>query len=494
MFQPLKTRQGFQTLGPRYFAPVLPTPLSSPYWVSVNNCFADELGLHQSWHQNPNWLELLSGQSIPKDIQPIATCYSGHQFGYYNPQLGDGRAHLLTEMQDKMGKWWELQLKGSGPTPFSRHADGRAVLRSSIREYLCSENLNGLGIPSTRALGLVGSPDPVYRETTETAATVLRMSPSFLRFGHLEYYYHTGQQDSLSDLLDYVVQHYYSELQQADNPILAFFEQVVQRTAVMVAHWQAQGWCHGVMNTDNFSLLGETIDFGPFGFIDTFDPTYICNHSDTQGRYAYNQQPGIAHWNLVRLGQTLTPFATIPELQQALEGFESAFETQYDALMCEKLGLPIQAAIEGTTQPKAQNKDLTVRWLDILEANQWDYHWTLRRLSEIALHETPLILQAALKNGDEYHETFNQWWADYCRQGAHSGNQRQDRMMESNPWIVLRNWVAQEAIEAAQAGDFQLVQELLKALQQPFKEHPQLQRFHERPQQAQQALVLSCSS
>lgn len=486
MFQPLKIHQGFHTLGPGFSATTLPTPLNNPHWISANAALGAQLGLAHQWHDNPLWLDLLSGNQIPEFISPIATLYSGHQFGFYNPQLGDGRALLLGEIEDTSGTHWEMQLKGSGPTPFSRRADGRAVLRSSVREYLCSENLYGLGIPTTRALGLVGSPDPVYRETTETAAVVMRLGHSFVRFGHLEFYYHTRNQEALSTLLDFVVSRYYPQAAKADNPILEFFKELVDRTAKMVAHWQAQGWCHGVMNTDNFSIIGDTIDYGPFGFLDNFDPAFICNHSDTEGRYAYNRQPGIAQWNLAQVGQTLTSFVSVPELQGALDQFKSHFEDHYNQLMCNKLGLP--------KGDDATNEALIRGWLDLLERNEWDYHWTFRRLSELKLETPPHILQAMIKDTGNNRAAFDQWWGDYVKHCACEGQVRHTTMLAANPWIVLRNWVAQEAIEAADQGDFSVVNKLLNALQNPFDVHPELLKYHERPPASQTAMVLSCSS
>ena len=486
MFQPLNIHQGFHTLGSGFSAPILPSPLNNPHWISANTALGAQLGLAPQWHENPHWLDLLSGQRIPDYMSPIATVYSGHQFGFYNPQLGDGRALLLGEIEDASGTHWEMQLKGSGPTPFSRRADGRAVLRSSIREYLCSENLFGLGIPTTRALGLIGSPDPVYRETTETAAVVMRMSHSFVRFGHLEFFYHTRNQAALNTLLDFVVGRYYPQAAETDNPILGFFNELVERTAKMVAHWQAQGWCHGVMNTDNFSIIGDTIDYGPFGFLDNFDPAFICNHSDTEGRYAYDQQPGICHWNLAQVGQTLTSFVAVPELQSALDRFKPLFEQHYNQLMCHKLGLP-----EGDDDT---NDALIRGWLDLLHRNEWDYHWTFRRLSELSVDTPPLILQAIIKDKGNNRAAFEQWWLDYAKHCINKGPKRQKRMLAANPWIVLRNWVAQEAIEAAEHDDFSLVNSLLIALQNPFEVHPELQKYHDRPPESRTAMVLSCSS
>src|SRR5690606_23829644 len=248
--------------------------------------------------------------------QTLAAVYSGHQFGVWAGQLGDGRAHLLGEVAGPRGSW-ELQLKGSGMTPYSRMGDGRAVLRSSVREYLASEAMHGLGIPTTRALALVVSDDPVMRETVETAAIVTRMSPSFVRFGSFEHWSSRRQPEELRILADYVIDKFYPDCRQADDgphePLLRLLAEVTRRTALLMADWQAVGFCHGVMNTDNMSILGLTLDYGPYGFMDTFRLDHICNHSDTEGRYAWNRQPSVALWNLYRLGGSL--HALVPDVE-----------------------------------------------------------------------------------------------------------------------------------------------------------------------------------
>lgn len=481
MFEPLSVHQGYHQLGKRFLTEVPPSPLNNPYWISGNQTLANQLGLDTNWQQDPRWLQLLAGQQLPETLRPIATVYSGHQFGYYNPQLGDGRALLLGELKDQQGRHWEMQLKGAGQTPFSRQADGRAVLRSTIREYLCSEHIHGLGIPTTRALAMVGSDDPVYRESRETAAILLRMSEGFVRFGHFEFFYHTQQQDALEQLKNYVLERYYPDTLEQADPVLAFFQQVVQRTALMVAHWQAQGWCHGVMNTDNFSILGETIDYGPFGFLDQFDPRYICNHSDEHGRYAYDQQPDIAVWNLARLGQTLTLYSEVDGLQNALSGFREHYHAHYHRLMTAKLGL--------TQVEDDIAKQLIHGWLTLLHTNSMDYHWSFRRLSEASnKDQKPAIRDHVIDLAG-----FDQWWQQYC-EVVTSDNQRQQIMLKHNPWLILRNWVAQEAIIEAEKKDFTLVNQLITALQNPFDEHSSLQRFHDLPPDWGKRLQLSCSS
>ncbi|MDQ6881446.1 MAG: YdiU family protein, partial [Pseudomonadota bacterium] len=339
----LAWRNSFAALGPAFFTDLQPTPLPSPSLVALNDRLAAELGLDRHWLTSAVTLEALTGNRLLSGGRPLASVYSGHQFGVWAGQLGDGRAILLGELETLAGPQ-EIQLKGAGRTPYSRMGDGRAVLRSSIREYLGSEAVQGLGIPTTRALAVTGSPAPVRREEVETAAVVTRVAPSFVRFGHFEHFSAREQHVELRALADYVIDRFYPECRRterfAGNPYAALLEQVSERTAATVAQWQAVGFCHGVMNTDNMSILGLTIDYGPFQFLDAFDPGHVCNHSDEQGRYAYNKQPNVAYWNLFCLGQALLPLIGDQELAlAALESYKTVFPRQMEAGMRAKLGL-----------------------------------------------------------------------------------------------------------------------------------------------------------
>ncbi|MCU0950404.1 MAG: YdiU family protein, partial [Burkholderiaceae bacterium] len=305
----MRWNNGFGRLPPRLYTRLAPTPLAKPYAVAYSAAAGELIGLSAAQSSEHGFIEVAAGNRVPAGADPLAAVYSGHQFGVYVPQLGDGRAILLGGIDGPEGTW-ELQWKGAGKTPYSRMGDGRAVLRSSIREFLCSEAMHGLGIPTTRALSIAGSDHPVFRETTETAAVVIRMAPSFVRFGSFEFLYWRNLHDELRVLADYVIDSFYPGCSAAGDgpkPYLALLESVSRRTARLMAQWQGVGFCHGVMNTDNMSILGLTIDYGPFGFLDGFDANHICNHSDEQGRYAYAQQPGVAHWNLYCLGQALVP-------------------------------------------------------------------------------------------------------------------------------------------------------------------------------------------
>ena len=315
-----------------FFARVAPTPLPEPYLVAKSESAAALIGLPPERFADPDVVAALTGSRPLAGSEPVATVYSGHQFGVYVPRLGDGRALLLGEVVGPDGERWEVQLKGSGKTPYSRMGDGRAVLRSSIREFLASEAMHALGIPTTRALAVTGSDYPVMRETVETAAVVTRLAPSFVRFGTFEYFYWTEQHDALKQLADLIIDRFYPAARDTAQPYLALLEQVARRTARLVAQWQGVGFCHGVLNTDNMSILGLTIDYGPYGFIDGFDAGHVCNHSDVHGRYAYNLQPQIGHWNLYALGQALVPLtddvdATKAAIDTYLAEYARAIET-----------------------------------------------------------------------------------------------------------------------------------------------------------------------
>lgn len=306
----------FAALPAAFHTRLAPQPLNNPRLLHANAEAAALIGLDPAVLRTPEFLRVFSGAEPLPGGDSLAAVYSGHQFGVWAGQLGDGRAHLLGEVEGPSGAW-ELQLKGSGLTPYSRMGDGRAVLRSSVREYLASEAMHGLGIPTTRALALVASDDPVWRETVETAAIVTRMSPSFVRFGSFEHWSSRRQPDLLKTLADYVIDRSYPECRAAPAgeahsdtaPYVRLLREVTRRTALLMADWQAVGFCHGVMNTDNMSILGLTLDYGPYGFMDGFRLGHVCNHSDSEGRYSWNRQPSVALWNLYRLGAACTPWS-----------------------------------------------------------------------------------------------------------------------------------------------------------------------------------------
>ena len=485
----------FHALGEAFFTVLPAQPVPDPHWVAVSDDCAALLGLPTDWAQRPDWnaLQVLSGNAAWPGMQPLASVYSGHQFGVWAGQLGDGRALLLGELATPAGPM-ELQLKGAGLTPYSRMGDGRAVLRSSIREFLCSEAMHHLGIPTTRALCITGSTLPVRRETMETAAVLTRVAPSFVRFGHFEHFSHVDSSHhdphaALRLLADFVIEHHYPACRDAAQPYAALLGQVTLRTAALMADWQSVGFCHGVMNTDNMSILGLTIDYGPFGFLDQFDPGHICNHSDHQGRYAWARQPNVGFWNLHALAQALLPLIDDSELALAtLETYKSAFADALLARWSAKLGL---------TTTEQSDRELVDDLLRLMAADHCDFTITFRRMAAFATE--PGSANAAVRDLFLNREAFDAWAERYrarLRREASDDTNRAVRMNRVNPKFVLRNHLAEVAIREAQAGDFTEVRHLLKVLRHPFDEQgaDDSERYAGFPPEWAQSIEVSCSS
>jgi serine/tyrosine/threonine adenylyltransferase len=474
-----------QALGPAFGSVQAAQPVPGPHWVARADLLARELGW-AGWLESDDALALLAGNAAPAGGF-LATVYSGHQFGVWAGQLGDGRALLLGEADTPLGRL-EVQLKGSGRTPYSRMGDGRAVLRSSIREYLCSEAMHALGIPTTRALAVVGSPQPVRRETLETAAVVTRLAPSFLRFGHFEHFAHTAQDTAaLQRLVDATIDRFYPDARESPQPVLALLEAVTRRTARLLAQWQAVGFCHGVMNTDNMSILGLTIDYGPFGFLDGFDPAHICNHSDHQGRYAYAQQPNVALWNLYALAQGLLPL--IGDTDAALAALEP-YKADYAQAM-----LAAWRAKLGLRDEHPQDRALADDLLRLMAAERTDFTITFRRLA--GFDSRPDAPNDAVRDLFIDREAFDAWGRRYAgrlRSEASVDAERAARMARVNPKFVLRNHLAETAIDRARRGDFSEVRRLHEVLSRPFDEQPEHEADAGFPPAWAAQLEVSCSS
>jgi serine/tyrosine/threonine adenylyltransferase len=473
----------FASLGAGFYTSLAADPLPDPQWVAVSERCADMLGWPSNWWQRPDWraLEVFSGHAPWPGMAPLASVYSGHQFGVWAGQLGDGRALLLGEVETPSGRQ-ELQIKGGGLTPYSRMGDGRAVLRSSIREFLCSEAMHALGIPTTRALCLTTSALPVRRETLETAAVVTRVAPSFLRFGHYEHFAHHDQHDSLRLLVDHTLEHHFPGVADAAG----LLSEVARRTAELMAHWQAVGFCHGVMNTDNMSMLGLTIDYGPFGFLDTFDPGHVCNHSDHQGRYAYARQPNVAFWNLHALAQALLPVIGETDVAlAALEPYREVFPRALLARLRAKLGLRAE---------RDEDRELADDLLKAMAESRADFTITFRRLADFV----PGAANEPLRDLFLDRAAFDAWAARYAERLRAEDSQdaeRALRMKAVNPKYILRNHLAEQAIRQAQGGDFGEVQRLLKVLEHPFDEQPDAaDAYAGFPPDWAQHLEVSCSS
>ncbi|MDR0200650.1 MAG: YdiU family protein [Delftia acidovorans] len=484
---------GFAALGPTFYTELRPTPLPDPHWVATSAPTAALLGLDADWMAGDEALQALTGNTVLPGSHPLASVYSGHQFGVWAGQLGDGRAILLGETVAGQ----EVQLKGAGRTPYSRMGDGRAVLRSSIREFLCSEAMHALGIPTTRALSVTGSPAPVRREDIETAAVVARVASSFIRFGHFEHFAARDQIGPLRQLADYVIDRYYPECRTAQalagNAYANFLQAVSERTARLLAHWQAVGFCHGVMNTDNMSILGLTIDYGPFQFLDAFDPGHICNHSDSQGRYAFNRQPQVAYWNLYCLGQALLPLIGNEELTiAALESYKQVFPEAYAALMLRKLGLPADAP--GTPPAEGRFATLVNPLLQLLADNAVDYTIFFSRLTDAVAAGAGTDFEP-VRDLVLDRPAFDTWVAGYAQQlKARDAGAAATLMQESNPRFVLRNHLGEIAIRAARAGDFAPVRDLLAVLQTPFDAHAAHAEWAGFPPDWASSIEISCSS
>ena len=476
----------YASLPETFYRRVKPTALPAPYLVSFNESAAELIGLNPNEAAKPEFVEYFSGNKLLPNSEPLSAIYAGHQFGTFVSQLGDGRAILLGEAINNKGERFDVQLKGAGLTPFSRMGDGRAVLRSTIREYLCSEAMHALGIPTTRSLCIVGSDAPVYRETVETSAVLTRLAPSHVRFGSFELFYYRGQYEQVRHLADYVIAEFYPQFSESENKYLKFLREVVQRTAKLIAQWQSIGFAHGVMNTDNMSILGLTIDYGPFGFLDEFDAAFICNHSDYAGRYAFNQQPNVGLWNLYKLAQTLVPLVEPEEAEAVLGEYQDVFVEEYEKLMRAKLGLQTE---------QANDMELISELSAIMQANQIDYTGFFRRLSEFKSNETDRndLLQGMFIDP----ASFDDWAKNYKSRltGERSDDAaRRERMNRINPKYVLRNHLAQDAIEKAQRGDYAETDLLLKILQSPFDEQPEMERFSAPPAVGAPRFAVSCSS
>ena len=476
----------FASLPESFHTRLAPTPVPDPYLVAWNPHAFELLGLHAEAVASPEFVEVFSGNATLPGAEPLAALYAGHQFGHYVPQLGDGRAILLGEVVHPSGSRWEVQLKGAGRTPYSRGGDGRAVLRSSIREYLCSEAMHGLGIPTTRALCITGSEMPVHRESVETGALVTRLAPSFIRFGSFEVFFYRGQHDEIRTLADFTLQHYFPELLDEAKPYVALLREATGRTARLMAQWQAVGFCHGVMNTDNMSVLGLTLDYGPYGFMEAYDPGYICNHSDHDGRYAYDQQPQIGAWNCTCLAQALLPLMEIDDARDALAGYGEIFATEYMRLMCAKLGLPFEEA----------SAPLVTGLLDLMAKNRTDYTLLFRALT--GFDSGADAKNTGLRDLFITRERFDAWamrYGDRLRAIGSIDAERAERMQRVNPKYVLRNYLAESAIRKARdERDYTEIERLRSLLSRPFDEQPEFDDYAKEPPDWAREIAVSCSS
>jgi uncharacterized protein YdiU (UPF0061 family) len=488
---------------------VEPRPVSQPRVAAWSREMAERLGFDASDVASEAFAQVFGGNALLQGMEPFAANYGGHQFGHWAGQLGDGRAITLGEVVNAAGERWELQLKGAGPTPYSRSADGRAVLRSSVREFLCSEAMHHLGVPTTRALSLVVTGEQVVRDMfydghprEEPGAIVCRAAPSFIRFGNFELPYSRGEVDLLRQLADFCIRRDYPELADAgiddQQRYGRWFTQVCERTAIMIAHWMRVGFVHGVMNTDNMSILGLTIDYGPYGWIDNFDPDWTPNTTDAHGRrYRFGWQPKIAFWNLTRLAEALSPlFEGTERLQAGLERYSETFVAADRDNIARKFGF-------------AECRDGDVELMRdlhaLLQEAEVDMTIFFRALADVEL-DAPSLAPMADAFYDEAKRSasepgFQDWLARYVarvRDDALAGEARRTRMRGSNPRYVLRNYLAQQAIDRAESGDYAGIDELLEVMRRPYEDQPGREAYAaRRPDWARDRAgcsMLSCSS
>ncbi|GAA4364415.1 YdiU family protein [Hymenobacter saemangeumensis] len=496
------------------YSRVEPTPVRAPRLLAWSDDLARLLGLTRPPEQGPE-AEVLAGNLVTPSMKPFAARYGGHQFGNWAGQLGDGRAISLGEVSAADGQSWEIQLKGAGPTPYSRRADGRAVLRSSLREFLCSEAMHYLGVPTTRALSLVSTGDTVVRDMfyngnpqPEPGAVVARVAPTFIRFGNFQMMTAAGEIDNLRDLADYVIRHHYPELG-APSPAVyvQWFTEVCRRTAVMIAHWMAVGFVHGVMNTDNMSILGLTIDYGPYGWLEPYDPGWTPNTTDFgQHRYAFGQQPRVAIWNLMQLGRALAPLVTeVTELNQGLEQYAATLNATQADMMRRKLGLSAREGQDDAALLEALHPALAAAEVDMTQFFRTLSHTAPALLAsggepEAAFQELVTKTTYAPSAADA-HKPLLGWLPQYLerlRLEPRSPEDIREGMLAANPKYVLRNYLAQTAIQAAEAGDLSYLHRLMEVLKTPYAEQPEHEELAAmRPDWAWNmpgCATLSCSS
>jgi len=487
-------RLGFQhsysALPGRFHVRVAPTAVANPRVVVFNTPLAAELGL------DPGLLEaeaasLLSGNRLPEDAEPIAMAYAGHQFGVFVPSLGDGRAVLLGELRARDGSLRDLQLKGAGLTPFSRNGDGRAVLGPMLREYLISEAMHALGVPTSRSLAVVTTGEPVYRDGALPGAVLARVAASHMRVGTFQYFSARNDIDSLRYLLDYLIARHYPAAHESAVPALAVLQEVAQRQSRLIADWMRLGFIHGVMNTDNMALSGETLDYGPCAFMDEYDPKTVFSSIDHAGRYAYANQPVIAQWNLARFAEALLPLIdsdptkAVSLASAVLEPFIAQFDTHFLSAMTTKLGL--STTLEGDVE-------LVRHLFATMQRSHADFTLTFRRLAAVAEDPADVAPLRELCNADAELDAWLSQWRQRLTKDPQTAAERARGMRAANPAFIPRNHRVQAALDAAEGGDYQPFRRLLVILQRPYDDQPAVSEYSLPPQPAERVLQTFCGT
>ena len=475
-FAPIAFDNSYARLPPRFHAKLPPTPVAAPQLVRLNVALALQLGLDPANLATEEGVAMLAGNAVPEGAEPLAMAYAGHQFGNFSPQLGDGRAILLGEVIDRDGVRHDIHFKGSGRTPFSRGGDGRAALGPVLREYILSEAMTALGVPTTRTLAAVTTGENIMREGWKPGAVLTRVARSHIRIGTFQFFAHREDNEALKLLADYVIERYYPQVAEAQRPYRALLDAVIDRTAQLVAKWMTIGFIHGVMNTDNMSIVGETIDYGPCAFMDNFHPATVYSSIDSQGRYAYGNQPRIAHWNLSRLAVAILPLlgeeedAAVTLAQEALDAFPARFEEAYRAGMRRKLGLA-----EAREDDMALVQDL----LERMAKNEADFTLTFRCLSDAS--GTGPEANGAVRSLFAAPEEFDAWavkWRQRLAQEGRPDDERRAAMCAANPAFIPRNHNVEAVIRAAEdRADFGPLDTLLVVLSKPFDDQPGFERY-----------------
>lgn len=488
----LPFENSYARLPERFYARLAPTRVAAPRLLKLNEGLAQELGLDPAFLASPEGVEILAGNRVPTGAEPLAMAYAGHQFGGFSPQLGDGRAILLGEVIDRHGVRRDVQLKGSGPTPFSRRGDGRAALGPVLREYIIGEAMAALGVPTTRALAAVTTGEPVMRETALPGAVLTRVAASHIRVGTFQFFAARGDVDGLKALADYVIARHYPDLAAAENPYAALLMRVIDRQADLIARWMLIGFIHGVMNTDNMAISGETIDYGPCAFMDTYHPGTVYSSIDEQGRYAYGNQPVVAQWNLSRLAESLLPIiaedreAALSIAQDAINAYPSKFEAAFTAGFRRKLGL-----FDARSEDPALVKDL----MDRMTANEADFTLTFRGLSEAAANpEADEAVRVLFADPSAFDAWAVQWRARLAQEGGDPAA-RSAAMKAVNPAFIPRNHLVEAALSAAvTSGDLQPFEKLLAVLARPFDDQPDAPEYALPPRPEQVVRATFCGT
>ena len=482
----------YARLPDRFFARIRPAPVKTPGLIRVNEALARQLGLDPDWLTRDEGLAMLAGNQVPEAAEPIATAYAGHQFGGFVPQLGDGRAVLLGEIVDNTGARWDVQLKGSGRTPFSRQGDGRAPLGPVLREYVVSEAMAALGIPTTRALAAVTTGETVYRETPLPGAVLTRVAASHIRVGTFAFFSARRDEEAVRSLADHVIARHYPDAAQSPRPYRALLDAVIRAQAELIAKWMLVGFVHGVMNTDNMAIAGETIDYGPCAFLDAYDPDAAFSFIDHNGRYAYHRQPAVGQWNLARFAECLLPIlakdgrAAVADAEEALEAYGPAFQDAYEKGLRRKIGLETEG--EGDLQ-------LIGELLELMRESRADFTNTFRRLSETVEVESE---DDPVRDFFVNRAAYDAWAARWRQRLSVERVDPADRraaMLAVNPAYIPRNHLVEAVIQAAlKEGDFAPFHELVSVMSRPFDEQPAFARYAIPPAEHERVSTTFCGT